>query len=83
MSFLLYIFLEGLMRVMGLRVHSKRMGAGDLILDMGISSLGIEVKEKRKRECEFGKCEFGKCEFGKCTWLNNIGARCVDLSRPP
>jgi len=82
MSFLLYIFLEGLMRVMGLRVHSKRMGAEDLTLDMGISSLGIEVKEKRKREFER---EFGKCagEFGKCTWLNNIGARCVDLSRPP
>jgi hypothetical protein len=75
MDFLLYIFLEGLMRVMGLRVHSKRSGAGrlGLRLDMGISSLGLgEGKEK----------EFG-CEFSLCRWLLYIGARCTTLIRAP
>lgn len=74
MDFLLYIFLEGLMRVMGLRVQSKRSGAGrlGLRLDMGISSLGLgEGKEKRRKE------------FGECTWLIYIGARCTTSIRAP
>jgi hypothetical protein len=78
MDFLLYIFLEGLMRVMGLRVQDKRWGAGrlGLRLDMGISSLGLgEGKEK-----EFSLCGY---EFSQYTWLLYIGARCTTLIRAP
>jgi hypothetical protein len=77
MDFLLYIFLEGLMRVMGLRVQSKRSGAGrlGLRLDMGISSLGL-----RRLSGEFGKYTY---EFGKCRWLIYIGARCTTSIRAP
>ena len=84
MDFLLYIFLEGLMRVMGLRVQSKRSGAGrlGLRLDMGISSLGL-----RRLSGEFGKYtyELGKCkvEFSLCRWLIYIGARCTTSIRAP
>jgi hypothetical protein len=81
MDFLLYIFLEGLMRVMGLRVQSKRSGAGrlGLRLDMGISSLGLG-EGKRRLSGEFGKYTY---EFGKCRWLIYIGARCTTSIRAP
>ena len=85
MDFLLYIFLEGLMRVMGLRVQDKRWGAGrcGLRLDMGISSLGLgEGKRRLSVECrhEFSLC---KVEFSLCRWLLYIGARCTTLIRAP
>lgn len=89
MDFLLYIFLEGLMRVMGLRVQSKRSGAGrlGLRLDMGISSLGLGEGKEKEFGCEFSLCrhEFSLCkvEFSLCRWLLYIGARCTTLIRAP
>jgi hypothetical protein len=90
MDFLLYIFLEGLMRMMGLRVQSKR----DLVLGMGISSLGDSEKELFVRRVEFGMygyefgvcgCEFGVYghKFGLCGWQIYLGAQCTSPIRAP